>query len=56
MVVEHWLGFRIAHDVFCWRSSSSQRHVCAGTVKSTKMVRTITVRRNYLHFIKKYQR
>ena len=29
---------------------------CAGTVKSTKMNRTIIVRRNYVHFIKKYGR
>ena len=28
----------------------------AGTVKSTKMKNTIIVRRNYFHFIKKYQR
>ena len=27
-----------------------------GTVKSTKMNKTLIVRRNYLHFIKKYQR
>merc|ERR1712216_499892 len=27
-----------------------------GTVKSTKMQRTLTVRRDYLHFIKKYSR
>ena len=32
------------------------QYLFAGTVKSTKMIRTITVRRNYLHFIKKYQR
>ena len=28
----------------------------AGTVKSTKMNKTIIVRRNYFHFIPKYQR
>ncbi|KAK9010176.1 hypothetical protein V6N11_036690 [Hibiscus sabdariffa] len=27
----------------------------AGTCHSAKMIRTIIVRRNYLHFIKKYQ-
>lgn len=28
----------------------------AGVVKSTKMTRTIVVRRNYLHYVKKYAR
>jgi hypothetical protein len=35
-------------------------HCChvygAGVVKSTKMNRTITIRRDYLHYIKKYGR
>jgi small subunit ribosomal protein S11e len=30
--------------------------VAAGQVKSTKMTRTIVVRRDYLHYIKKYAR
>ncbi|PSC74714.1 40S ribosomal S11 [Micractinium conductrix] len=30
--------------------------ILSGKVKSTKMNRTIVVRRDYLHFIKKYQR
>jgi small subunit ribosomal protein S11e len=30
--------------------------ILTGTVKSTKMHRTIVIRRDYLHFIKKYQR
>lgn len=30
--------------------------ILAGKVKSTKMNRTIVVRRDYLHYIKKYQR
>jgi hypothetical protein len=34
--------------------SATLRH--AGTVKSTKMTRTIVVRRDYLHYVKKYAR
>ncbi len=30
--------------------------ILSGKVKSTKMTRTIVVRRDYLHYIKKYQR
>ena len=30
--------------------------IIAGTCHSAKMNRTIIVRRNYLHFVKKYQR
>ncbi len=30
--------------------------ILSGKVKSTKMNRTIVVRRDYLHYIKKYQR
>lgn len=36
--------------------SSLAARVCAGVVKSTKMTRTIVVRRDYLHYIKKYAR
>ena len=38
--------------------STGLRRCClhAGIVKSTKMTRTIIVRRNYAHFIKKYSR
>lgn len=32
------------------------RGACAGVVKSTKMTRSIVVRRDYLHYIKKYAR
>lgn len=35
---------------------SIRGRILAGKVKSTKMNRTIVVRRDYLHFIKKYQR
>ncbi len=35
---------------------SIRGRILSGTVKSTKMNRTIVVRRNYLHYIKKYQR
>ena len=35
---------------------SIRGRIMAGTVKSTKMTRTIIVRRNYFHFIPKYQR
>lgn len=35
---------------------SIRGRILTGTVKSTKMQRTIIVRRNYLHYIKKYQR
>jgi hypothetical protein len=34
--------------VVCW--------LRAGQVKSTKMTRTVVVRRDYLHYIKKYAR
>ncbi|KAG7958999.1 hypothetical protein I3843_10G049400 [Carya illinoinensis] len=34
----------------------SIRGILAGTCHSAKMMRTIIVRRNYLHFVKKYQR
>eukprot|EP00892_Ulva_mutabilis_P002894 jgi/Ulvmu1/12605/UM092_0035.1 len=35
---------------------SIRGRILAGTVKSTKMRQTIIVRRNYFHYIKKYQR
>merc|ERR1712094_5436 len=35
---------------------SIRGRILTGIVKSTKMYRTIIVRRNYLHYIKKYQR
>jgi hypothetical protein len=35
---------------------SIRGRIMAGTVKSTKMTRTIIVRRNYFHYIPKYQR
>ncbi|KAL1562885.1 30S ribosomal protein S11, chloroplastic [Salvia divinorum] len=35
---------------------SIRGRVLAGTCHSTKMMRTIIVRRNYLHWVKKYQR
>ena len=35
---------------------SIRGRILAGTCHSAKMTRTIIVRRNYLHFIKKYQR
>ena len=35
---------------------SIRGRILTGTVKSTKMKRTITIRREYLHFIPKYQR
>ncbi|MFQ6670549.1 hypothetical protein Gotur_035423, partial [Gossypium turneri] len=35
---------------------SIRGRILAGTCHSAKMVRTIIVRRNYLHYIKKYQR
>ncbi|KAK8319364.1 hypothetical protein V6Z12_A13G238100 [Gossypium hirsutum] len=35
---------------------SIRGRILAGTCHSAKMIRTIVVRRNYLHYIKKYQR
>lgn len=35
---------------------SIRGRILAGTCHSAKMMRTIVVRRNYLHFVKKYQR
>lgn len=35
---------------------SIRGRILAGTCHSAKMVRTIIVRRNYLHYVKKYQR
>lgn len=35
---------------------SIRGRILVGKVKSTKMTRTIIVRRDYLHYIKKYQR
>lgn len=35
---------------------SIRGRILAGTCHSAKMVRSIVVRRNYLHFVKKYQR
>lgn len=35
---------------------SIRGRILAGTCHSAKMVRTVVVRRNYLHFVKKYQR
>jgi small subunit ribosomal protein S11e len=35
---------------------SIRGRILTGTVRSTKMARTLIVRRDYLHFIKKYQR
>ncbi|KAK4491062.1 hypothetical protein RD792_001784 [Penstemon davidsonii] len=35
---------------------SIRGRIIAGTCHSAKMVRTIIVRRNYLHWVKKYQR
>merc|ERR1712130_1090868 len=35
---------------------SIRGRILTGVVKSTKMRRTIVVRRNYFHYIKKYQR
>eukprot|EP00897_Mesotaenium_endlicherianum_P001738 jgi/Mesen1/1592/ME000134S00715 len=35
---------------------SIRGRILSGTVYSTKMRRTITIRRDYLHFVKKYQR
>jgi len=35
---------------------SIRGRILAGTCHSAKMVRTIIVRRNYLHWVKKYQR
>uniref|UniRef100_UPI0025A0B0C7 30S ribosomal protein S17 n=1 Tax=Klebsiella pneumoniae TaxID=573 RepID=UPI0025A0B0C7 len=35
---------------------SIRGRILSGKVKSTKMNRTIVVRRDYLHYIKKYQR
>jgi len=51
----------ICHGLFaCEMKSklrvSKLRDLSAGIVRSTKMTRTIIVRRNYAHFIKKYSR
>jgi hypothetical protein len=35
---------------------SIRGRILTGTVNCTKMTRTITVRRDYLHFVPKYQR
>ncbi|KAH7569124.1 hypothetical protein JRO89_XS06G0109900 [Xanthoceras sorbifolium] len=35
---------------------SIRGRILAGTCHSAKMIRTIVVRRNYLHYVKKYQR
>eukprot|EP01139_Manchomonas_bermudensis_P001041 Amastigsp_a1290_10325.p2 type:complete len:157 gc:universal Amastigsp_a1290_10325:41-511(+) len=35
---------------------SIRGRILTGTVKSTKMIRTIIVRRDYLHYVRKYQR
>ncbi|GAQ88518.1 40S ribosomal protein S11 [Klebsormidium nitens] len=35
---------------------SIRGRILSGVVYSTKMTRTITIRRDYLHFVKKYQR
>lgn len=35
---------------------SIRGRILTGTVDSTKMTRTITIRRDYLHFVRKYQR
>ena len=37
-------------------SISIRGRILRGEVKSTKMRRTIVIRRNYLHFVPKYQR
>ena len=39
-----------------WLQALTQGVAAAGIVRSTKMTRTIIVRRNYAHFIKKYAR
>merc|ERR1719359_1531575 len=46
------------HDKKCpWTGNVSIRgRILTGIVKSTKMSKTIIVRRNYFHYIKKYRR
>ncbi|KAG6615890.1 Archaeal ribosomal protein S17P [Phytophthora cinnamomi] len=41
---------------WAWASRPQERHRGPGVVLSTKMKRTIIVRRDYLHFVKKYKR
>ena len=55
---------RPSRCLHCWRLSwraRGQRSIparpgCAGIVRTTKMKRTIIIRRDYLHYIRKYQR
>ena len=49
-------GSYIDHKCPFTGNVSIRGRILSGTVKSTKMNRTLIVRRNYLHFIKKYQR
>jgi Ribosomal_S17 N-terminal len=50
------VGSYIDHKCPFTGNVSIRGRILSGTVKSTKMNRTLIVRRNYLHFIKKYQR
>jgi small subunit ribosomal protein S11e len=49
-------GSYIDHKCPFTGNVSIRGRILTGKVKSTKMNRTIVVRRDYLHFIKKYQR
>jgi len=49
-------GSYIDHKCPFTGNVSIRGRILSGTVRSTKMNRTLIVRRNYLHFIKKYQR
>ncbi|KDD74259.1 hypothetical protein H632_c1451p1 [Helicosporidium sp. ATCC 50920] len=49
-------GTYIDHKCPFTGNVSIRGRILVGKVKSTKMTRTIIVRRDYLHYIKKYQR
>jgi len=49
-------GSYIDHKCPFTGNVSIRGRILSGTVRSTKMNKTLIVRRNYLHFIKKYQR
>ncbi|GAB4813459.1 hypothetical protein N2152v2_000505 [Parachlorella kessleri] len=51
-----WTGNYIDHKCPFTGNVSIRGRILAGKVKSTKMNRTIVMRRDYLHYIKKYQR
>lgn len=49
-------GHYIDHKCPFTGSVSIRGRILSGIVKSTKMNRTIIIRRDYLHYIRKYQR